>query len=504
SLLPPYEALIEGCQVFVSSYFQLGFIPKAVFLERLANDRESVSVFLLLSMLSISARFTPSLVRMFGDGLSATETFMRRATSLVPGEMYKPTLERTQGFFLLSTAEWGHGDRDRSFMHMGIAVRMAGLLQLHREETYRLPNNHTPEDVIKAEVARRTFWMIESQSNLQSGLNVPSAFSLSDISTLLPCDEKDFAFGFEPLERASLIGSASPQELTSLPSRSLFATLIQAHGFWGQVARRACQWENFSSAPWDRSSGYHRLASSLSEWERNLPERHRWSVQNLRGYRAESVDLAYLSVTMVIRLSSIVIRRIYLPYGISSTSNNTGWGPAPQLYWKNMSEELFNNVHDLYEQISASFPFRTRGSPPILVFCVYICGSLASYLCKWPQLCPSVAPHAYSMFHKALNVLTDLQHAWPKARPWQNALAVAATLFPQQDTSSCDEVLEPRVSNSSYVTTFVSEVYIRSLFYTSGYPSQPHFCTHLGEFAVSIARAYCCAHVFLEVKSVGS
>ncbi|KIY52076.1 hypothetical protein FISHEDRAFT_56300 [Fistulina hepatica ATCC 64428] len=45
NLLPPYEALVEGCQVFVSSYFQLGFIPKAVFLESLANDRKPVSYF---------------------------------------------------------------------------------------------------------------------------------------------------------------------------------------------------------------------------------------------------------------------------------------------------------------------------------------------------------------------------------------------------------------------------------------------------------------------------
>lgn len=41
--------VIEGVKAFVSGYFQLGFIPKALFLERLTNDRENISVFLLLS-----------------------------------------------------------------------------------------------------------------------------------------------------------------------------------------------------------------------------------------------------------------------------------------------------------------------------------------------------------------------------------------------------------------------------------------------------------------------
>lgn len=104
-----------------------------MFLERLATDRASVSVFLLLAILSLSARFTPCLATRYGDPVRATEHFMRQAASLVPDEMYKPSLERTQGFvrapcpavhgppsdrpqFLLSITEWGHGDRDRSFV----------------------------------------------------------------------------------------------------------------------------------------------------------------------------------------------------------------------------------------------------------------------------------------------------------------------------------------------------------------------------------------------------
>lgn len=39
---------------------------------------------------------------------------MHRATKLVPQEMYQPSLERTQAFFLLAVAQWGHGDKNHS------------------------------------------------------------------------------------------------------------------------------------------------------------------------------------------------------------------------------------------------------------------------------------------------------------------------------------------------------------------------------------------------------
>lgn len=42
---------------------------------------------------------------------------------------------------------------------------VAGLLRLHREETYNLPANATTEEIVKAEIARRTFWVLESMQH---------------------------------------------------------------------------------------------------------------------------------------------------------------------------------------------------------------------------------------------------------------------------------------------------------------------------------------------------
>jgi hypothetical protein len=92
----------------------VGFIPKALFLERLARDRRPASVFLLLSVLRISARFTPNLIRQYGADGKAGEHFMKCAGQLVSDEMYEPTLDRAQAFFLLGIAEWGRGAKNQS------------------------------------------------------------------------------------------------------------------------------------------------------------------------------------------------------------------------------------------------------------------------------------------------------------------------------------------------------------------------------------------------------
>ncbi|CZR58238.1 related to general repressor of transcription [Phialocephala subalpina] len=440
NLLPPHNEVVDAVKVFGTSFFQLGFIPKALFLEQLANSRSSINVFYLLGILSVSARFTPSLIARYGDGLKAAEVFMDHAASLVMEEMYTPTLDRTQGFFLLAIAEWGKGDKTSSNIHMGIAVRMAGMLRLHREETYDLPENYTAEDVINAEMARRTFWMLESQDNLHSGYTTPTSFSLSDITTLLPCEERDFAFGVVPRERTALTGTLAAvrkPDTVHTCSRSLFATLIQAHNLWGQVARRAVTSGDRQAGelfkPWDNRSDYATLLISLQAWESHLPSQHKWSIWNFRGYKAEGLDLAYLSVVMVIRLSNIILRRTFIDSIIHKEANNG----APENFWMNMSSELFENVLALHEQIDAFFNLRSpqQGFPAMIVFCVYVCGSLANHLWRRPEICPSLASGMGDIVSKSLEVLTDLQHAWPLARKWRQALDQRASMIREEQSS---------------------------------------------------------------------
>jgi hypothetical protein len=182
--LPPLPEIIDGVNRFTRHYFQLGFIPKEQFPRRLLQDHQSVSVFLVVSILSISARLSPPLSTRYGSGIKAAEFFMERAAAIAPSEIFVPryTLESCQAFYLLSIAQQGSGLRNESHvctryemrhtciadrqMNMGIALRMASALRLHLEETYNI-SDPTTDTRIRGESARRTLVSYSDHSKSQ-------------------------------------------------------------------------------------------------------------------------------------------------------------------------------------------------------------------------------------------------------------------------------------------------------------------------------------------------
>ncbi|KAK4189216.1 hypothetical protein QBC35DRAFT_380927 [Podospora australis] len=425
-LLPPLDHLIMAINNFTAHYFQLGFIPKQAFPERLRHDQKSISPFFQLSILSIAARFTKPFVDRYGGPVQAAEVFMESATAMAVGEVYEePNLERCQAFYLLSIAQQGSGIKHHSSLNMAIAMRMATLLQLHREETYAL-ENPTAERVLQAESARRTLWMLHSQDNLHSGPRSPVLLSASDITALLPGDEVDFESSQQPTSRAALEDTQPAQEnprLVADPGRSLFAALIQAHDYWGAVSRRAMRNET-SKRPWDPDSTYAQMATRLATWEDGLPDKYRWSTDNLRHYKEAGVDLGYLGVTMIPRLCNIVIRKAYLPEMLTHDETD----PNLSEFWASMALELFRNVEDLFEQVYSQYSGREGNEgtgAQMAAFCVYTCGFLACYPYKYPSLCPesAVTPRAANMVEQVLNILDECKDVWPLASRWHSHLA---------------------------------------------------------------------------------
>ncbi|KAJ3475708.1 hypothetical protein NLG97_g9366 [Lecanicillium saksenae] len=423
--LPPLEDLIDGVNRFTRHYFQLGFISKKQYPEKLRKDHRSCNLFLLLSILSISARMSPVLIARYGTKVKATEFFMERASAMALDQIYaEATLERCQAFYLLSIAQQGSGLRNKSYINMGVAIRMATLMTLHREETYQLQNK-TPETIMVAESARRTIWMLHSQDNLHSGPLSPVSLSAADITTLLPCDEDDFANGVEPESRAALEGTLPARDnpaLISDKNRSLFATLMQVHHLWGTVGRRSVYYSRISN-PYDPNGHFQRVARHLSEWEAALPPSHRFSNELLRRYKAAGEDLAYLCVTMMTRLCNIVLRR---PYLADMIQRNEAYHRNRQ-FFADLAQDLFRNVRDLYEQIDAQFTDRTPDEgvgAQIAAFCVYSCGLFSTYLCKYPVLCNDLALTAAgpAMLQRTVGILNECKEVWPLAEHWAEAL----------------------------------------------------------------------------------
>ena len=136
-------------------------------------------------------------------------------------------------------------------------------------------------------------WMLHSQDNLHSGPRTPVSLAANDLTALLPGNEADFAAGREPNSRAALEGTPPALEdpsLISADGRSLFATLIQTHHYWGAISRRALSYDK-STRPWDPLSEFAKMADKLHAWESKLPHDHRWSAYLLKGYKQERQEL---------------------------------------------------------------------------------------------------------------------------------------------------------------------------------------------------------------------
>nr|XP_036589160.1 uncharacterized protein CTRU02_01207 [Colletotrichum truncatum]KAF6800802.1 hypothetical protein CTRU02_01207 [Colletotrichum truncatum] len=423
--LPPLSEVVDAVYVFTRKYFQLGFIPKVLFPQQLQRDHRSVSVFLVLGILSISARFSPALIERFEGEMKAVDFFMERASNLALNELYQePTLERCQAFYLLSLAQQGSGWRNRSYINIGIATRMAVLMHLHREEFYKM-KNPTKEMIIRAESARRTLWMLHSQDNLHCGALSPVSLAANDITALLPSNEDDFANGREPFSRAALEDTPPARDNPALihqPSRSLFASLIQAHYYWGKVARRAMATMK-SANPWDPTSEYAIMAKQLMHWEQQLPADHRWSMVLLKGHKTVGEDLAYLGVTMITKLCNIVLRRAYLDNIIKTDDKD----PQRRAFFSHMSDDLFRNVRDLYEQVDAQFSVRSSEEgvgAQMASFCVYSCGLFSTYLVKYKNICSdkSIVAQAPNMLQRCMSILIESKQTWPLASRWLESL----------------------------------------------------------------------------------
>ncbi|KAK2777866.1 hypothetical protein CKAH01_11912 [Colletotrichum kahawae] len=410
ALLPPLPEIIDAVHVFTSKYFQLGFIPKELLPQQLHRDHRSVSVFLVLGILSVSARFSPTLTERYGGEMKAVDFFMERASNLALNELYQePTLERCQAFYLLSLAQQGSGWRNRSYINIGIATRMAVLMHLHREEFYKM-KNPTREMIIRAESARRTLSVVQlvqtlktttdifaGQDNLHCGALSPVSLAANDITALLPSNEDDFANGREPYSRAAL-------EDTPPVARRAMATMKSAN-------------------PWDPTSEYAIMAKQLMNWEHQLPADHRWSMVLLKGHKTVGEDLAYLGVTMITKLCNIVLRRAYLDNIIKTDEKDT----QRRSFFSQMSDDLFRNARELYEQVDAQFSVRSSEEgvgAQMASFCVYSCGLFSTYMVKYKNICSdkSIVAQAPYMLQRCMSILIESKQTWPLASRWLESL----------------------------------------------------------------------------------
>lgn len=90
----------------------------------------------------------------------------------------------------------------------------------------------------------------------------------------------------------------------------------------------------------------------------------------------EGLDLAFLSITLITRLSNVVIRRMYLSSMVMAVDElrPSEMEPATREFWKVMAHEMVANAEELLSQVESFFGMRSPhlGFPPIMMSCFMV------------------------------------------------------------------------------------------------------------------------------------
>ncbi|GAA5828315.1 hypothetical protein JCM11251_006192 [Rhodosporidiobolus azoricus] len=446
-VLPPLPLLLEGCEAYFSTYFQLSFLHRPSFVHKLSTTPEQISPFLLLAMLSVSARFAEGLVRRHGTPSGASAFYAEKAMNMVLGELVSPTLERVQGLYMLAISDFGHGNAFRSRMFQSLARQMAEPLKLHTE----IPQL----SVVDNEVRRRTFWFLTMDANLLNAVGSSSGpFDPLVVPVQLPSQENDFTFGVDSRVKQYIAGSASEEAKAHPPIAgevSLLSALLGVISIFGRTARAISassssptRNDHLTLPPWHPDSLLQTTLSSLSSFLATLSPVQQWSTQALLAYRTQNQDLGFLSIHADVYAVNILLRRAYLPQMIralapagagegeagSTQGDDTGIGPPEgrEAFYSKMAEELVDYAFRLvsaFEEVTSLRP--NVLVTPHLAFCTFLAGTILNYLRLCPWLSPTRAPQARRKLASMLAMLQHIATIWPLAQRWHQNLYTSVT-----------------------------------------------------------------------------
>ncbi|KAI9284826.1 fungal-specific transcription factor domain-containing protein [Umbelopsis sp. AD052] len=295
---------------FEHLYPMMPILHPKFFMERIRNKK--CPEVLLLSVMALSARFSTRSDILENPPWLSGEKYASRARKIINNIFDYPSLSSAQALLLLGIYEYGCSRGPRSWMLLGMALRMCTELGMHKESLHESDFSAplTEDEWVDKESRRRLFWqiyIIDILACANSGR--PRSIGEQDCQLLLPSDDGCWSNSllytetldgscsvrFKQTDDGNIIGSlynngklpvAVQNDQRSRSTLSLIAYLARAATTLSRITcyinRSKIRDLNILS---DKNSELMQLDEELTSLQANLPEFFQFTDENIEDFR---------------------------------------------------------------------------------------------------------------------------------------------------------------------------------------------------------------------------
>ena len=391
------------------------FYPDAFFFFHRPTIRDEVRQdklhpILSLGILSLTCRFSPELIRIYGTNgnhTSACDFFAQQIREEVVLQCHTPSLYAVQALLMLALHDWGSRREAQAWIYTGLAFRMGHLLGAYRGSG-------------QEEIILRTFWssyMLEAFLSAGKDRPLPVGLAEQALYVRMPANEDVFLF--------------QNRDTQENPSLSLKSVILRAVDVWTHIARWVCSGGRHleSYAPWDPSSMFNCLAIRLESLCESLPVRFLYKKKTLMAHLETGTAGSFAFLHYVLNTSAIFLHREYLPFRPMSGQLPAGpieppflsesWGQPPQRdFWIKSASQTFIASQAITEITTLLKISGQRISTPFVGFSVFTAVGSNIYLMLFPWMDSVHCGAAKQNVEENLEFLREMQAEWEMSKPW--------------------------------------------------------------------------------------
>ncbi|MCJ1448396.1 MAG: hypothetical protein MMC23_008911 [Stictis urceolatum] len=390
-------------------------LHKPSFMRRLKAG--GVPPVLTLAVCAISARFSPHPELNSEPAFLRGEQWAKPARDIALKRYDEPNITILIVLLILGLHEFGTCRGGRSWMLGGMAMRMAHALQLHRELDHdplgRKKDKSSELSFTDREIRRRTMWACFLMDRFNSsGTERPMMVHENNIEVQLPIKEAHFRMEI-PGPTESLDGKVpnpiSPdagQIADPEVNMGVAAYVVRSIGIWGRVIRYlnlgGLQRDAFPM--WNPQSHFAVLKRQVDDFAEKLPERLKYTQDNLENFAAEKLANQYLFLHLVHQQTLLFLHRFAMP----TTPGAKVPTEMPRDFKSKSGNIALNAATQISNILNSSFSHMVTA--PFAGYCAFVSSTV--HVCGMFSKNPQV--EATSKRHLLINVkyLTSMKKYW--------------------------------------------------------------------------------------------